>query len=187
MIPYKVYDNFFSQEELTSVWQEFDKNVLSKVTTDTGTATHEGQPLKDNWGCWLGHVFPDNSTKIPQSPYTNIIENIEAEEEWFWRYFLKTKASALLSYYGDGDSYGKHFDQTLITCLTWLNIYPEKTFTGGDLILEGGKDIVEYKHNRTVIFPSMMFHEVTPVKLLDPEKEYSGRFCLTLFFMQDET
>lgn len=69
----------------------------------------------------------------------------------------------LLSVYTDGDHYGLHNDidmESIVSCVLMLS-FPEATFTGGSLVIEGVE--IPFRHNRLIVFPSCLAHEVTKI------------------------
>ena len=70
------------------------------------------------------------------------------------------------------DHYKKHIDSTTITAISYFHDIP-KTFTGGDLVIESRLHI-PCLNNSLVIFPSILWHEVTPV-------EGTGRYAMSQF------
>jgi predicted 2-oxoglutarate/Fe(II)-dependent dioxygenase YbiX len=69
--------------------------------------------------------------------------------------------------------------------LTWFYQEPKK-YEGGDLILKDEDDIlnIESLNNRLLIFPSRIWHQVTPIKF-NGTKMTDGRYCMTQFLHHD--
>jgi Rps23 Pro-64 3,4-dihydroxylase Tpa1-like proline 4-hydroxylase len=152
----------------------------------TGGAVDKfGNVMKGNKGIWTNAVFtkPEVSNietvnmKVFSDEFIDLIKN----EHYFFEYLYNTNAkSTLISYYENEDYYSKHRDHGLITILSWLYKEP-KSFTGGDLTIEEELTI-ECKHNRLVIFPSILYHSVNEVSL--PEElsgQNLGRYTIAQF------
>jgi Rps23 Pro-64 3,4-dihydroxylase Tpa1-like proline 4-hydroxylase len=185
--PYIVIDDFYSENELTLIWEEL--NFLCyyeklQPPQNTGSAFIEGAKLlKQNYGLFLDDIFPNRvisniltcNRKIFKD--LNIIKN---HPNWFFKNFQYNQDYTILSYYENDHEYKQHHDVSNITCLSWFNKSP-KQFLGGDLIFENGKKI-EYKDNRYVIFPSIIKHQVSKVSMdSDCVGKKMGRFCITQF------
>ncbi len=94
---------------------------------------------------------------------------------------------SVLSRYGNCDFYGKHKDTRpdnahlrLMTLVYYVNKEPEK-FSGGALTFwDGEKSLkVAPKHNRLVVFPSTLMHEVENTRVEDDDTAFeNGRFSL---------
>lgn len=147
---------------------------------------HSGDYLKTNRGIFL------NNTYNPQNNVSYLVEymlqlctsrelNSRAEELGFYfRLFCKvTRYYFLLQYYGDGDEYKSHRDNSTFTSILFLHKEP-KNFTGGDFYFEEYDYTVTPENNKMIIFPSVIYHTVTPVKIIDPEIPLGGRFSLTI-------
>jgi Rps23 Pro-64 3,4-dihydroxylase Tpa1-like proline 4-hydroxylase len=66
--------------------------------------------------------------------------------------------------------------------LCWFFREP-KQFTGGGLTFTEPNYKINLKHNRMVMFPSYMMHEVEPVKFDKQPKDMGyGRYTITHFF-----
>jgi Rps23 Pro-64 3,4-dihydroxylase Tpa1-like proline 4-hydroxylase len=94
----------------------------------------------------------------------------------------------LVSYYEDSDYYLPHLDVAQFTSLLWFFKEP-RCFSGGEFKFSDYEDIIELKHNRMVLFPSWVMHEVSEVKMNDRSETdgYStyGRYCITNFLYSD--
>ena len=97
----------------------------------------------------------------------------------FFRYLSQcNRDTTLVSYYEDSDYYLPHLDTAVVTVVSWFYKRPKK-FSGGNLTIE--KELtIDCEYNRTVIFPSILYHEVATV-LIDEDyrnKNY-GRYTIT--------
>ena len=105
-----------------------------------------------------------------------------------------TWRETVLSRYGRCEFYGRHQDtmrdrdnpgfitRRLVTLVYYMNREPEQFAGGGLRLYEKNKEFrVEPRHNRAVIFPSFVFHEVENVQLPEDAPWDSGRFSLNLW------
>jgi Rps23 Pro-64 3,4-dihydroxylase Tpa1-like proline 4-hydroxylase len=104
-----------------------------------------------------------------------------------------TYRESVLSRYGRCDFYGFHQDtkrskgstvditHRLVTVVYYMNTEPER-FSGGRLTLhqDDSKVTVTPRHNRAVVFPSFVYHQVENVQL-DGDEFSAGRFSLNLW------
>ena len=103
-----------------------------------------------------------------------------------------TYQESILSRYGTCDFYGKHQDtkfnpdtkedlkHRLVTLVYYVNREPEG-FAGGELTIYPPDEkpaTITPKHNRAVVFPSIMWHSVSSVTLENDGDHASGRFSL---------
>lgn len=73
---------------------------------------------------------------------------------------------------------GDHITYRLVTLVYFVN-QPPVSFKGGELVLWAEKESVRFepRHNRAIIFPSFVFHEVEKVAMTNDEWEL-GRFSV---------
>lgn len=140
---------------------------------------------KDPRGCGT-YLIRDKRNILDSIWYTNlwnrdIVHDVERDP--IYMHAMQTKGlgdTTLLSMYTDGDYYGEHVDtdmESIVSCVLMLS-FPEASFTGGDLIMEG--EPVPFQHNRLIMFPSCYKHEVT--KIENDRKGYRNqRFTLQHF------
>tara|TARA_B100001996_G_C18481166_1_gene523837 strand:+ start:26 stop:769 length:744 start_codon:yes stop_codon:yes gene_type:complete len=210
-IPYFIIDNFYTEKELGLIWNELnfllDGNKFNPPE-ETGTALRKGKPIKKNGGIFLDNLYEDrkysNILTVNRKLYQNFNNIISKCKSWWWTcisgsFNIITNDTTLVSYYENSDYYKSHWDQCMITSLTWFYKEP-KVFEGGDLILNsesslansdnvihpinlmGSPEKIKIKNNRMVLFPSMVPHQVTPVKIDSIYKNKGmGRFCITNF------
>jgi len=189
-LPAVVLDNFFNDAAITEMWNELDSfigNNLFQSPEFTGSAkTNDGQLLKKNQALQLDQYYGPNRNNSPILKRTQKLFNPDfmdevLESHIFWRYLKHSNSDGtLVSYYENSDYYKPHFDYATITALMWFFKEP-KHFKGGDLILEG-KETIECKPNRVLLFPSILSHEVTPISM--PEEHTNsnlGRFTISKF------
>lgn len=101
-----------------------------------------------------------------------------AKKSTYFKLFEKTNwDSTLLQYYGDGDYYKDHTDNSIFTNIFTYYKNP-KAFYGGDLKFPQFDYYLPIEYNMSILFPSCISHEVTPVNLHDRNVEMSGRFSI---------
>jgi hypothetical protein len=194
-LPVVVIDDFYNTSALKKVWSEIlflSSGDKLKDPEDTGSAfdnDSNGKLLKKkNKGAFLDEVYfkREFSDILEENKKMWSGEFIDAliEVHPFFRYLtVITRDHTLLSYYEDSDYYAAHKDEAIISVCNWF-YKGEKEFSGGSLTFDN-KLTIDCKHNRSVIFPSILFHEVDPV-ILPQEKKNSGlgRYTLTQLLTQ---
>ena len=208
IFPYVVIDNVYDDSELDLIWKELDylmdgdKFDPPDVVGSATAANNNDVMLKKNSGLWLHDVYSDrrysNILTCGHKLYKVLDFVWSGSESWWFRSLLGSvdilnKDYTLLSYYDEEDYYKPHYDNSILTCVTWLYREP-KAFDGGDFILNAtmndkkhllndttDSETVELKNNRTVMFPGIIPHQVTPIKMKHKGKKGMGRFCISLF------
>lgn len=178
-MPVIVINNFYSDEEVLKIKNEIkylEKYGIFKNPTEIGgpgSAYRNGVILKKATGVHLDSIYEDrNQSDILEINRKLFRMKLEQYHPIF-RYVSKSNHdSTKIHYYSDGDYYKNHTDDSVITSITWFYEVP-KSFTGGDLILENRLH-VPCLNNSMVVFPSIMYHEVTPVKGI-------GRYSMSQF------
>ena len=183
--------DFYSNIELSSIFDEL--KFLSSIDrfkdpTDPdgpGTAITDGVVLKSGTGMHLDVVYKDRSEsdilkvnrKLFKKETTNLLENYHS----FFRYVRRSNEdNTKLHYYTNGDYYKAHVDDAVVTAISFFYNEP-KGYTGGDLILEHRLRI-PCLNNSLVVFPSIMWHEVTPIVMSDFSPNM-GRYSMTQFIV----
>lgn len=194
-VPVLCIDDFLAEEEAQQVLQEcidLKKVYMPATVFDGPTATKIDKSYRDNEVVYLNEIFRGAPGR---SDILRIIKRKIWTEEcktlWNDGYYIfdtinySTWQEAVISRYGDGAFYKKHRDTRwdhityrLVTLVYYVNQMPEE-FTGGTLVLWDKKESarLEPKHNRAVVFPSFLFHEVEKVDMATREWE-QGRFSL---------
>lgn len=182
---YQHIHNFYSEEELTSIWEELDgyqnKNQFTPPE-ETCPATIGEKILKSNSGLWLYNRENPIDSKIANiSTKLNRSRLINHPSSWFFKDVMFNCDSLLVSYYDDGDHYLRHNDSSYVTACIWLYKEPKK-FLGGDFYFPDYDIKIKCENNSCVIFPSNIFHSVSKVHI--PEEYQNkgfGRYCITKF------
>lgn len=173
--PFLVFDDFISDSDLFDLNQEL--NYLDKFITalpeETGSAIEDGRVLKKNKGLWLNDFYRSekystivrNVIKLFNDDVVKNVSEYDNSFIYYPRIAEDRKFNVLLSKYENGDYYEKHFDRSCYTAVLWLHKEP-KNFTGGEFkfhFKDGSIEHVECRSNRLVLFPSVYYHEVTPI------------------------
>lgn len=188
--PYLVVEDFYDEEELGMVWRELefllDGNKLMGPE-DTGTAYHDGKPLKQNRGLFLDNAYTDRSlsnilTVNRKLINSGIIQEISKHSLFFKALPDCNEDDTLVSYYENRDHYAQHRDIYCYTSLHWFFKEPKK-FTGGELSFPEFDEKIKLKNNKMILFPSSIQHEVSEVKMEEADLGKGlGRFCVSQFF-----
>ena len=201
--PYIIVDDVYDNDELDLVWREIDflmDGDKLDYPEKTGTAYINNTPTKKNKGVFLHNIYPDNKYsnifQCNKKIYDNLVDIMSETRSWFFASILSNLVvldhnSTLLSYYDSDDYYKPHFDSSRISMCIWLYKEP-KSFDGGDFILNAKvhtsnltndlypSQTIEVKNNRMIIFPGIIPHGVTPIKI-KKEGKSMGRFTITNF------
>ena len=193
--PVLCIDNFLPEEDAQKVLQEcidLKKVYMPARVFDGAAATKVDPSYRTNEVVYLDDVFrsaPERSEIL--SIMKNRVWSEECRKLWHEGYYIfdiinySTWHEIVISRYGSSQFYRKHQDTRsdyltyrLVTLVYYINNIPEK-FTGGGLILWQDDESVrvEPQHNRAVVFPSFMFHEIEDVRLTSNKWE-DGRFSL---------
>jgi hypothetical protein len=193
--PVLCIDDFLPEEDAQKILQEWIdlKRVYVPATIFDGPTTSKvDRNFRRNDVVYLNDVFrtaperSDTLTIIRKKMWTE-----ECKSLWHKGYLIfdiinySTWQEAVVSRYGDGEFYKKHQDTRrdhityrLVTLVYYLHRLPQQ-YTGGSLVLWEGNDSVtlEPKHNRAILFPSFVLHEVEKVSV-SSERWEDARFSL---------
>ena len=185
-LPFLIIDNVYDKEEQTKIYKELDFLYPKLLDADeTKSAIGDKGEIKSNRGVFIDDVFAKREFSDILSINRKVFSD-EVRSELFKccpTYRLINNLNydtTLLSYYGEGGNYFSHHDLAIITFVTWFYKEP-KNFTGGGFKFTKHNTEVEVKNNRTVIFFSSFFHEVSKVQLIHKDVPGSGRFAITQF------
>lgn len=186
-LPVVVIDNYYSEQAAEEIWKElqfYSTGNKFLEPSKTGTATDNNkQPLKKNGGLFLDEVYADrhvsNILRENRKLWTPELIDKLVENHTFFRYLKQcNKDFTLVSYYEDSDYYLPHTDTATLTLVSWFYKKPKK-FSGGSLTIEDELTI-DCEYNRTVIFPSILYHAVDTIVI---DEEYRnknfGRYTIT--------
>lgn len=189
-IPVQIINNLYNDEELRLIWEELEFLTYPHKLlgpNDTNSATENGVIQKNNLGIFLDDIWQNrnlsNILMMNRKIFENNMEVLRRSSSWFFQNFTCNTDTTLLSYYENNDYYKPHYDLAVVTVLTWFFREP-KCFDGGDLILwdQDEKHVIEVMNNRTVVIPSFLIHEVTPISMKEQyQGQKLGRYCMTQF------
>lgn len=189
-LPIVIFDDYYSEKQTKLITREIDflsGNNKLLGPSQTGSAarpTEDGIKLKkQNKGLFLDEAYFDRNISdilnINRKIFDLEIVNNLIEISPVFRWLKEVNYdSTLLSYYEDSDYYESHVDSCVLTVLSYFFDTPKK-FTGGDITFEG-EVTIPCEFNRTIIFPSILMHEVSPIEIPDEFKNKNyGRYAIT--------
>jgi Rps23 Pro-64 3,4-dihydroxylase Tpa1-like proline 4-hydroxylase len=150
--------------------------------------------FRNNDVVYLDDVF---RKRMRESYILRYFDKIRRESLYrkIWNFFscfevinVADRFEAVISRYGSGNFYHKHVDVNpkhsnyrLITIVYYINREPQK-FSGGSIIFysDGVKIKLASQHNRAVIFPSNLVHEVEEVDMQEGTWG-DGRFSINFW------
>tara|TARA_B100000902_G_C27274773_1_gene898213 strand:+ start:1063 stop:1674 length:612 start_codon:yes stop_codon:yes gene_type:complete len=189
-LPFIWVRDLYNKDQLTDIFEELDFLLGIERYKDPehpdGPETAydpEGNVLKHGKGVYLDRAYKDRDMSIILK-HNRILFDKEFTTELakyhpLFRFVEKcTGDNTKIHYFVDGDYYKPHVDGCTVSAVTWFHKKP-KAYTGGDIILEH-KYKLPCLNNSMVIFPSIMWHEVT--KVVMPNNEYGmGRYSMSQF------
>lgn len=193
--PVLCIDDFLPEEDAQKIlqeWIDLKRLYVQATVFDGPTTVKVDRNFRRNDVLYLSSVYhtapgrSDTLTIIKRKIWTE-----ECRSIWHSGYLIfdiinySTWQEAVVSRYSDGEFYKKHQDTRrdhityrLVTLIYYVQMLPQK-FTGGSLVLWEGDDNVTFepKHNRALVFPSFMLHEVQKVNVSSDRWE-EARFSL---------
>lgn len=169
-----IIEDFYSSEQLKLIWREteflFDKLGGPEITR---AATEEGGKIrkKSGKGIFIDEVYirrdVSDILKITRKPFDckELHEEIGKMDSVYFDLFKKINwDSTMLQYYDEGDYYKQHDDAAFFTAIYTFHKEP-KCFEGGDLHFGTYDYTIPNRNNQFVLFPSIISHGVTEVKM----------------------
>ena len=186
--PYILIDDFYNQSELDGIWEELDylchPKRMGRSSIERGAATMDGQSLKNAWDMFLDCFFTSRDFSNILEINRKLIDQeiFKKHPHWLFNHVSAlNEDNTLIMYYENNDEYKPHRDLARLTCLTWFYREPKK-FTGGNLRFPRFDMEIECKHNRVILFPSSIHHEVEKVGMEEKDMgKKLGRFTMTQF------
>lgn len=160
---YLVVDNFYNPHELELIEQEV---LTLRPFALPSELTFASEGKKTGTGLFLDTMFQVNrgvskiltlNRKLFSEELCNEAKKINA---FFGHMGVCNADKTLLNYYTDGQEYKAHKDDFALTAVTLLGI---GEFTGGGMGFEEYNEMIDFKHNRLIVFPSCMDHCALPI------------------------
>jgi len=170
---YIIIDDFYTAKEKKLVLEEI-LAVERHGTTAKKSGGHS--TLKTGSGVFLDILF---DKKREQSKILTANRKLFSDEVYtqaiklnaFFGHLGTCDAdSTLINYYNNNEYYGPHKDLTVLSAVTFFGI---GSFTGGNFYFDEYDEIVEYKENRLVLFPSCVSHQALPIQCDDNSRRVS--------------
>lgn len=188
-IPIVVFKQILQPHHILSMIDEIgfiNKNNYLKTGDQTISAVNELNETKKNMGVFLDQIYKDRRKEskilsIHEKLVNAVLSKHLANRNIVFEYFKHTNIhNTLVNVYLDKNSYFEHFDQSILTSITFLWNQPKK-FTGGSLIFNNyGIELVP-ELGDVVIFPGFCSHEVSEITLPDDNFD-NGRYSISQFF-----
>lgn len=187
-LPIIVVDEFYDFDACNKIWQELcflnnDSKLLGPDATGSAWDEKTDTPLKNNLGIILDEIYKNrnvsNILKENRKLFSDEFADRLIEHSAFFRYLRAANLdTTVVQYYENSNYYKSHTDSATITAITWFYDQPKK-FKGGNLIFEDNV-VIEVEYNRTVLFPSILFHSVEEINMDSYylNKNY-GRYSIT--------
>lgn len=170
-------NDFFNSTELKNIYNEI---ISYEYKFEPGLYMRHGInkldiKKKKNKVIWLNYdkescILKTLSKKWFSKKNMNFLKNLDNP---IFEFLSETTSdNTQISCYGDNDYYNYHKDfpnSFVILSLIIMICDEPKHFTGGDLTFKRNDNIITipFKNNTAILFPSRIFHKVTPIKLKD--------------------
>lgn len=185
-LEYLVIDNLYTDEELLTMYKEIIALAPhAKGPEDNSARYGNGVPKRKGSSIFLDDYYSSNRDasdilKINRKLFCNDILYKAAKLNAFYEHLGKSSLdNTLINYYGDGGGYDSHNDYAVITAVTMLQIGEVQ---GGDFVFPDYNEVIKFKPNRTVIFPSCVNHLADTI--VAPEGSY--RVTMVQFITYEE-
>ena len=188
-IPFVVIDDLYDDKEQSEIMVELDylctERRLIPPFKDKNGASDEYRNIK-NVGClYLDNFYKkrrhSSILQITEKLFMDDASLISNHPHWYFDISSINSHSTHILYYEDSNEYPAHRDECRFTAVTYFYRQPKK-FEGGDLQFSDHQIEVECVNNRIIVFPSMLFHRSTPVRMLENDTHTkNGKFCITQF------
>ena len=188
-IPFIVIDNLYDEDERSEIMIELDylctERRLIPPFKDNHGAKNEDHNIK-NVGCQYLESFyvnrkHSNILQITEKLFMDDGSLISNHPHWYFDISSIDEHFTHILYYEDTNEYPAHRDVCRFTALTYFYREPKK-FDGGDLQFTDHQVQIECVNNRVIVFPSMLHHRSTPVRMSEKGTHTkNGKFCITQF------
>ena len=162
--PRKIED---TAERLNDRPTKYSLMVHAEIPQTVGVAFDEnGLPKKDTLGLFLDDYYNEdrnksNILKLNRKIFSEDILNESLKLNAYFNHIKQCNSdSTLVNYYMNGTNYSSHLDGSCLTCVTFFSL---GNFKGGNFCFTDYDIEIEFKENRTVIFPGCIKHEAKPI------------------------
>lgn len=190
--PHIIINDLLDAETIPEVIEEIKQIIKNNPTgTNTGSSLDSyGVSNKRGAGVFVDDLFVSDArskskiltefNKVFCQEIKTASNKIGEKDQLYNIYSVTNVDWTLLQWYGDGDYYKPHTDRSIFTVITLLQLKKRKKYKGGELNFCNYNYTINLKHNQTVIFPSLVEHQVFPVKL-DSNDITDSRVTVTKF------
>lgn len=183
--PHIIIHNLLDQNEIKLIWNElifFVPKMLSPEHTHAAK-NERGTPKKRGYGIMIDSFFNNKEDSdilflMRKTVGIEVRHALENTSDLYLQLFKHiNKGATLLQIYKNGDYYESHEDTSVFTAVTLIHNMPKK-YQGGELYFDDYDFTPKLENNSTIIFPSVINHEVTEVRMKTNNIEDS-RFTIT--------
>ncbi len=183
--PHITIHNLLDPKEFQLIWNELIFLVPKMLPPEqTSAATRErGIPRKKGYGIMIDSMFNNKEHSdillFMTKTVSERVRNASKESSDVYMQLFKhiNHGCTLVQAYRNGDYYEPHEDSAVFTAVTLIHKTPKK-YQGGELIFPDYNYNSKLENNSTIIFPSVVRHEVTEVKLKTDNPE-DARFTIS--------
>ena len=182
--PHIIINDLFTEEEYALIWKELSFITPKMLSPDKTSAASDfdGNLSKQGKGIFLRDFYLDKSVsdiqKITRKMFCKEIRDAcNSLDLYFKQYKKLIHDDVLVQSYYNGDYYNEHDDYAVFTIVTLLHKKP-KAYDGGELIFPEYNYNPNLQNNTSIIFPSIILHEVTEVKMQTYNRE-DGRYTIS--------
>lgn len=165
---YLVIDNVYTDEELEGIYKEIIELAPHAKVDGNSTASYQNGLLKKSGtGLFLDDYYGANRTKsrilqLNRKLFSQDILYRACNLNAYYGHLSKANSDyTLLNFYIDGQGYDTHHDTAILTAVTMFQV---GEVSGGDFIFPDYHEIIKFKPNRMVIFPSCINHKADAIK-----------------------
>lgn len=190
-IPFLLFFDVFDANDQKRIAEEIAfiglENLQPPERTSSATSEQK-EVLKQNSGIFLDTCYKERHLSRYLRLYGKVITALKEDRQALVNnhllldsFFETNTDVTLLSYYGEGDYYKAHRDNSVWTMIYWMHEEP-KPWEGGELVLEQLDFEIEPRNNCAVLFPSFLIHSVNKISSKKNLSKGQGRFSFTTFF-----
>jgi len=172
-----VIDNFYENDELALIKKELYELIPHLKTSDKVPSAYkvnkETGKIKYKKNClslWVDDFYKNdinksNILKLNKKIFSSEVSEFAKNVHSIYSYINESQSrQTLLNYYKNAEHYGAHRDISIISVISFFELGMVKS---GGLIFPQDQLKVNFKDNRTIIFPSSMLHETESIKVND--------------------